>query len=154
MAEADVVDEVAGLQPGSPVWRLRRERPEILAATQGSHDALLLPPDPGAFSHAERALVARRVAELSGDEALAMHYKSLMRAEPPDSPQLRAMLRHAEMLATSPGQATRADLEALQAAALSVAEIVTLSQLVALVSHQVRVVAGLRMMVPMMEGAA
>lgn len=154
MAEADVVDEAAALRPGSPVWRLRRERPEVLAATQGSHDALLLPPHPGAFTHAERALIARRVAELSGGDALAAHYGALAGTGAPDSPRFRAMLRHAEMLATNPDQATRADLDALQEAGLSVAEIVTLSQIVALVSHQARVVAGLRMMASMAEGEA
>ena len=154
MEQADVVDRAAGLEPGSPVFKLRRERQDILQATQGSHDALLLPAEPGGFSRAERARVAHLVAERSGDAALAAHYRALAGEADAASPRLDAKLRHAEMLTTSPRDATRASIERLQAEGLSVADIVTLSQLVALVSHQVRVVAGLRQMAAAPVGAA
>ena len=48
------------------------------------------------------------------------------------------------LVATAPGSATRADLDALRDAGLTPRDIVTIAQIVAFVSYQVRVVAGLR----------
>jgi uncharacterized protein YciW len=60
------------------------------------------------------------------------------------SPRLAAILRHVALVATAPGSATRARLDALQQLGLAPRDIVTLAQIVAFVSYQVRVAAGLR----------
>ncbi|MEJ1979336.1 MAG: hypothetical protein WDN49_27790 [Acetobacteraceae bacterium] len=91
---------------------------------------------------AERGQVALRVAELSGHAALAAHYRSLAAPGPRDE----AILHHATLLATAPGRATRADIDALRDAGLTALEIVTLSQIAAFVSYQVRVAAGLALL--------
>jgi uncharacterized protein YciW len=135
----DLLDDLLGPR----VAALRAARPEFVRYTQGSYDAMVAPPHPTGLTASERAAAARRTAELSGHQALAAHYAAL-----PTSPGPRdaAILRHAELLATNPGHATKADLEALAAAGLSPTEIVTLSQIVAFVAYQVRVAGGLALL--------
>ena len=128
---------------GSRVAALRTARPDFVRYTQGSYDAMVAPPDPHGLTASERALAARRAAELSGHPALAAHYATLPTAP---GPRDVAILRHTELLTTRPGEATRADIEALQAAGLSATEIVTLSQIVAFVAYQTRAAAGLALL--------
>src|SRR5271166_7151277 len=110
----DLLNAIIGAPPGSPLAALRAQRPDILRHTQGSHDVLLSPDDPGGLLLAERALVARRVAELSPHAALVAHYQALLdaRGMPPSGPRTAAILAHAERLAVAPGSATKAHLEA------------------------------------------
>jgi uncharacterized protein YciW len=144
---ADLLNTILGVAEGSPLAALRAQRPEILQHTQGSYDVLLTPQDPDGLSLAERALVAQRVAALSGHAALAAHYQELVDACGAVAPARReALLAHATLLATSPGRATPANLAALQAVGLSERDIVALSQLVAFVAYQVRAAVGLALL--------
>ena len=135
----DMIDDIVGPKAAA----LRAARPDYVRFAQGSYEAMVAPPDPAGLSLSERALAARRTAELSGDAQLAGRYAAL-----PITPGARdaAILRHVDLLALSPGRATRADIEALQAAGLSSMEVVTLSQIVAFVAFQVRVVAGMALL--------
>ncbi len=128
---------------GPRVAALRASRPDFVRYTQGSYEVMVAPPDPLGLTASERVLAARRTAELSGHPALTAHYATLATA-----PGTRdaAILHHAELLATRPGDATRADIDALTQAGLSPTEIVTLSQIVAFVAYQVRVTAGLALL--------
>ena len=119
---------------------LRGDRPDLVRYSQGSYEAMITPPDPHGLSASERVLAARLAAELSRHGALAAHYATLPATS---GPRDAAILRHAALLAARPGEATKADIAALQAAGLSAMEIVTLSQIVALVAYQARVLAGL-----------
>jgi uncharacterized protein YciW len=145
---ADLLNAIVGAPPGSPLAVLRAQRGEILRHTQGSHDVLLSPDDPGGLSLAERALVARRVAEFSTHAALTAHYQALLdaRGTPAAEPRTAAILAHAERLATAPGSATKAHLAALTAVGLAPRDIVALAQLVAFVAYQVRVAVGLSLL--------
>ncbi len=136
---ADLLDDLLGPRAAA----LRAARPDLKRYTQGSYDVIVAPAHPEGLTASERAQAACRTAELSGHAALAAHYRSL-----PSTPGPRdaAILRHAELLATSPGKATRDDVAALTAAGLSPMEIVTLSQIVAFVAFQVRVAAGLALL--------
>ena len=109
---------------------------------------LLSPEEPGGLSLAERAIVARRVAEIFVHPALTAHYQALVdaRGEPADRPRVAAILAHAERLASAPGSAAKAHLVALEAVGLSAREIVALTQLVAFVAYQVRVAVGLSLL--------
>jgi uncharacterized protein YciW len=142
---ADIVDLVAALAPDSPIAALRRQREAFVRHTQGSHEVLLAPADPGGVSLTERAAAAMRVAEIEGDAVLIAHYQARLRelgeAHAPPRP---AILRHVELVAAAPGAATQADIAALRAAGLDPRDIVVITQIVAFVSYQVRVVAGLR----------
>lgn len=61
-------------------------------------------------------------------------------------PRLAAALEHAHLLVFRPREASRAALQALADAGWRTAEIVTLSQLVAFLSFQIRAAAGLRVL--------
>jgi uncharacterized protein YciW len=135
----DLLDDLLGPR----VAGLRAARPDFVRYTQGSYDAMVVPPHPTGLTASERATAARRTAELSGHQALAALYAALP-ATP--GPRDAAILRHAELLAMTPCHATKADIEALHTAGLSPTEIVTLSQIVAFVAYQVRVAAGLALL--------
>jgi len=145
----DVIDRAAGLAPGDPLHAARRFRAKVVEATQASHDALLHQPVHG-LSSADRLRVAVHVCMLSGATSLKQHYEAQLAASVgPDatpSPALPALLRFAAALTTDPRDGDRAALEALRHAGLDDAAIVALAQLVAFVSYQLRVVAGLRAM--------
>ena len=147
-AQQDLIDSVVGIAPGSPLARLRAQRPDFVRYTQGYHDALLNPSGPGGLSRPERALIALTTAELSGHAGLAAHYRKLLDASGamPDSPRRAALLDHVRRLVQAPGSATPAHLAALRETGLTATDIVTLSQIVAFVSYQVRVAAGLALL--------
>ena len=65
---------------------------------------------------------------------------------PAASPRLAAILRFTHALTTDPVKADKAALLHLKESGLSTPEIVTLAQLIAFISYQTRVVAGLRAM--------
>ena len=144
----DLLNTIIGAAPSSALATLRAQRAEIQRHTQGSHDVLLYPADPGGLSLAERASVAHRVAGLSGHAALTAHYQTLVAAhgEPPADARRDAILAHAERLAEAPGSATRAHLTALGAVGLQARDIVALAQLVAFVAYQVRAAVGLSLL--------
>ncbi|XEY20867.1 hypothetical protein ABMY26_31090 [Azospirillum sp. HJ39] len=135
-----LIDLIAGLDEGSPLQVLRARRAEVRARTQAAHDALLAPRRPGLFPATERAAVAARIASLAGNDALAAHYRELggaVEARP-------ALIAHAERVTLSPRHSRPEHLSALEAAGLDAHGIVALSQLIALVNYQVRLLAGLQ----------
>lgn len=157
----DVIDQVLGLKPDSPLAQLRAERAKLKHLTQTSYVAALHPAEPRNFSYAERATIAARMAGLWKSEELAAHYKALAAAEgaegdvaalaepgfmPTENGRLAAILRHVDLVTLSPKQATRGNIEALSAAGLDDRDIVTLAGLIAFVNYQVLVVAGLKML--------
>jgi uncharacterized protein YciW len=146
--DGDLLNQIIGAPSGSPLAELRAQRPDILRHTQGSHEVLLSPDDPGGLSLAERAMVARVVATLSGHAALTAHYQALVaaRGEPSAGARRAAILAHAERLTTAPGTATKQHLAMLDAVGLSARDIVALAQLVAFVAYQVRAAVGLSLL--------
>ncbi len=144
----DLLETIIGVAPDSALSQLRAQRPDIVRHTQGSHDVLLSPADPGGLSLAERALVAARVAELSGHVALAGHYRSLLaeRGEPPHSERQDTILRHVARVTTAPGTAVPLHIDTLRAIGLEARDIVALTQIVAFVSYQVRAATGLALL--------
>ncbi len=75
---ADLLEDILGIAPGSPLAALRRRRPEALRHSQGAYEELLRPADPGGISYAERAALALRVALREGEAALAARYRALL----------------------------------------------------------------------------
>ena len=147
MNDPDVIDRAAGLAPGDPLHTARRCRAKVVEATQASHDALLMQPVPG-LSPADRLRVAVRACEAAGASDLAGHYVELLASDASESaapsPALPEMLRFAARLTTDPRRSDRAAIAALKSAGLNNAAIVALAQLVAFLSYQLRVVAGLK----------
>jgi len=145
----DVIDRAAGLARGDSLHAARRFRAKVVEATQASHDALLGQAVDG-LSTADRARVAAHICTIAGAASLAQHYEALLATDPgrdaPPSPALPVMLLFAAALTTDPRLGDRAALEPLRRAGLGDAAIVALAQLVAFLSYQLRVVAGLKAM--------
>jgi uncharacterized protein YciW len=147
MPDTDVIDLAAGLAPGDPLHTARRFRAKVVEATQASHDALLMQPVPG-LSTADRLRVAIHACTVAGATSLAAHYADLLASagdkDASPSPALPAMLQFAATLTTDPRRGDRAALGSLKSAGLDDPAIVALAQLVAFLSYQLRVVAGLQ----------
>lgn len=200
----DLIDALAGIEPGDARDAARSRRPEARAHAQGSFGALFVPADAAHVSLAERAAVALFVARLHGERPAVEFYGALLREtgrdlgagagvaleplivaeagraaatgpygefraetapEPFDAARdrtegpvyrvssieaayalgdrLAAALEHAHLLVLHPRDASRGHLQALLDAGWSTTGVVTLSQLVAFLAFQLRVVRGL-----------
>jgi CMD domain protein len=159
--DKDVIAEIVGVKAGSGLAEVLATRADIMVLTQKSHEAALTPVAPGGLSHAERAALACRVAKLNNDRDFERHFEMLLEQADVsgeaaqiadmwfrggDDRRLTALIRHTDLIAHEPRNASRGDIELLQDAGLSDADIVRLSELVAFVSYQIRVAAGLRLM--------
>jgi CMD domain protein len=157
----DVMDQLAGLTPGSAVAALRRQRPDVVKYTQTSDDAIFSPHDDGGLTRAERAAAALRIATVIGDTGLQEHYRARLAPLDADgtlrkgaeggataagNARRAAIFWHVERASSEPGEATAGDLDALRAVGLSPHAIVSLSQVIAFVNYQARVAAALRML--------
>jgi uncharacterized protein YciW len=150
----DVIAALAGAADNPAVAAAMAGRADLMAASQANYQAVMAPDDPGGLSGDERHALACRIATIAGDAALAAQYRAGLgaagaladpTAPPPADRRLAAMLRHADLLTRSPREATRGDIAALTAAGLATADIVRLSQVIAFVNYQLRVIAGLRL---------
>jgi uncharacterized protein YciW len=149
LESTDVMDRLAGLVPGSPVAELRRQRPDVVRHTQGSDEAIFAPKDDGGLSRAERAAAALRIAVLLRETALQDHYRARLAelgAEPAADARWRRVLAHVERVTLDPDSATKRHVDDLLASGLTPHAVVSLSQLIAFVNFQARVLAGLRML--------
>jgi len=147
------MDRLAGLAPDSALAALRRQRPDVVRHLQASDEAIFRPREDGGLSPAERIAAALRVAELLRDKTLESHYRGRLvaagaQAEPPGKGGKRwtVILAHVERVTLDPGSASRAHVNELSEAGLSPQAIVALSQLIAYVNFQSRVLAGLLML--------
>lgn len=155
----DVVDQVAGLNNGSATHALRHTREKVATATQGSYDALFDAALPG-LTLGERLLVALYTCRLTPAPELAEHYRARLTGTPVDASalqavdqgdadaladtRLRAILAFTRTLVERPIEGDREALLRLPAAGLATADVVTLAQLIAFLSYQTRLAAGLR----------
>ena len=190
--DTDVIDTLAGIEPGSPLDAIRRRRPQARDQAQASYRALFKPEIAGGVTAIERFAVAVFVVGLHGDKAAATFYADglagtgataeLRRAideavaaakgqgpygsfpagplsrEDTAGPtysvvaetrdaigsRLTAAFEDMHLLVFHPRDAAPAALQALLDAGWSTTDIVTLSQIAAFLSFQVRVAAGLR----------
>ena len=190
--DADVIDALVGITPGSPLDAIRVRRPEARAHAQATYRALFAPDVPGNVTAQERFTVGAFVAGLHGDAAIAAFYVeglvasgataalreavdsaiaeagargpygsypagplSREDAAGPDyrvGPKTRhalgrrlpAAFEHVHLLVFHPRDAAPAALQALLDVGWSTTDIVTLSQIVAFLSFQIRVIGGLR----------
>lgn len=167
----DVLNTLSRITAPSPPSALRAERHAATTHTQRSYEALFSPSRFGDVSEFERVVVALRVAAVHREPLLIDHYRRLAIKARPDAEgaadvvvvgdiidaaalagagiaaegasRLAAQFRHADLLAGHPVDARPEHLVALRDARLGVDAIVTLSQLIAFVSFQARVLRGL-----------
>lgn len=154
----DIVDQLVGLTPGTQTFDVRHKRDKVAAATQGSYDALFDPALPG-LPLADRLLVALYATRITPSPLLAAHYRARVveagvpaadiavaeSGKPADAaaPRLAAILEFTRKLIEKPVEGDEAALKTLPAAGVSTPAVVTLSQLIAFLSYQTRLVAGL-----------
>lgn len=157
---SDIVFRLAGIDPKSSLAEVVAKRADIFELTEKTHDAALRPAEPGGLSHAFRAAIACRIARLNGDRSFAEHFEGVLNEAKAltdermvadlgfkgSDGRTKALIRHADMVAANPRDATSANIDSLRQAGVSEPDIVRLSELVAFVSYQIRVVAGLRLM--------
>lgn len=148
MSEPDLMNRLAGLAPDSPLALLRAERADIARHTEGAYAAVITPVDPAGLSLTERAAIARDVATHNADATLIAHYNSLLAGtgQPEAGPRWDAIAAHVAMVSVTPRDASPAALDRLRAVGLGERQIVALSQIVAYVSYQTRVLSGLKLM--------
>jgi CMD domain protein len=154
----DIVDRIAGLTPGSATHATRHRRDKVAAATQRSYEALFDPALPD-LSLTDRLLVALYACTLSNASGLAAHYAERLASIDADravidqvargsadtqEPRLRAMLYFTRTLIEAPVDGDKTALERLPAAGIPTPAVVALAQLIAFLSYQIRLTAGLR----------
>ncbi|MEZ4563296.1 MAG: peroxidase-related enzyme [Thermomicrobiales bacterium] len=151
----DLIDQLAGLAPDSPVAALRREKPDLVAFAQGSDQSLLEPAGSVGLSLLERHVVAYRVGLLTGFPTVEKRHRRRLLdfgrtdlashiERYPDvrlEPRLAAIIRHTDLVTLRPGAAGPEDIAALHAAGLTPAAVVTLGQLLGYLGYQVRAIA-------------
>jgi CMD domain protein len=188
----DVIDLLAGIEPGSSLSGIRARRLQARENAQKSYVALFEPADFGDFAAVDRYAIAAFVTGVHDEPAAASFYlaklaktadrlelaealKAEIERAKTEGPygtfpagqlsvedkagliyrvagdgqrvlgaRLAAALEHAHLLVFRPRDASSAAMQALLEAGWSSTAIVTLSQLVAFLSFQVRAVAGLR----------
>jgi CMD domain protein len=157
----DVMDQLAGLAADSWLAQLRRQRPDVVRHLQGSDEAIFAPRDDGGLTLGERAAAALRIAVLLRDARLQKHYR--VRLEPLDAStglaagasggsagvadrRWQAVLAHVERVTADPDSARSEHIDGLLAAGLSPRAVLALSQLIAYVNFQSRVLAGLNLL--------
>lgn len=146
--QVDLLAELAEIAPDSTLAQARATRQAATDAVQSSYLALFAPADAGDFPLAQRLRLAQRISEWHGEPRLAAHYAALLehQGDAPEDERLPAALAHAERLAFQPANANAQHLQALRQAGWSLDAIVTLSQLIAFVSFQSRLLRGYRLL--------
>lgn len=136
----DVIDDLAGISPGSRLDGLRALRPDVRASLN-AYEAAIFEGESG-LTWAERHAVARHVAELNAEPALAAYHQ----APSGDSPRLSALTEYATLITRTPDQASPEAIEALMQAGLAPRDVVMMGQLIAHLNFQARLLAGLRLL--------
>jgi CMD domain protein len=192
--DADVIDTLVGITPGSVLDAIRARRPDARDQAQASYRALFAPEIPGEVTAVERFAVAAFVTGLHGAAETMAFYAARLAASgapvelrraidgaiaaakgqgpygsypagplsredttgPPHrvaaetrralGSRLAAAFDHMHLLVFHPRDAAPAALQVLLDAGWSTTDIVTLSQIAAFLSFQIRVVAGLRVL--------
>lgn len=138
----DLLAALADIDPASELAQARAERHAATQHTQGSYDVLFTQDDED-LPLAERFALAAQVAAWHGASRLEAHYRQ---PNQPHGARFDAGLTFAELLSLHPVDAAPQHIETLQRAGWSPRGIVTLAQLVAFVSFQSRLLAGLRLL--------
>lgn len=143
----------SGVDRGSPVADALEHRAGIMMMTQIAENAVLNPADPGVWGRPLREAFAARIARLNGADALAEHYagsidtqKYSTIADPEADENIDPSVKFLDAVATRPRDITAEDIKLLQDADISDADIVRLTELVAFVSYQIRLVMGLSLL--------
>ena len=164
----DVIDQIVPLSLGQATYAVRHERAKVVASTQGSYEAMFSSTVAG-ISVTERLLVALHACRLSNADSLSSHYLARLDASGADpgvvdvvghdkalpslDPRLETILHFTSTLILRPLEGDKQAIDALVAAGLSTPAIVALGQLIAFLSYQIRMTAGLQAMAALEQAA-
>ncbi|MFC3060138.1 carboxymuconolactone decarboxylase family protein [Paenirhodobacter populi] len=154
----DTIDRLTGGKGAD----LKAARGTVWAGLEASHQALFGPDAIADITPAERALVALAVSVWHADEPAASFYataaldagatdtdlaaaRAAARAGQGGAERLAALLAHAHLLTFAPAEASPAALQSLRDAGISEDGIISASQLIAYVAHQLRAAHVLRL---------
>ncbi|WBV23890.1 alkylhydroperoxidase domain protein [Pantoea piersonii] len=142
----DLLAELADIDPASELAQARATRDAATRHTQGSYEVLFSQQEAD-FPLAERVALAAQVAEWHGAERLRAHYAAHQALQPlGDAARQMQALAFARRLTFEPVAAAPEHIQALRDAGWSARGVVTLAQLVAFISFQSRLLAGLRLL--------
>ena len=164
----DVIDQIVPLSAGQSTYAVRHERAKVVASTQGSYEAMFSSAVAG-ISVTERLLVALHACRLSNADSLATHYRAQLVSSHADrslidvvdsmasqtnfDARLKTILHFTSTLILRPLEGDKQAIDALVAAGLSTPAIVALGQLIAFLSYQIRMTAGLQAMAALEQTA-
>lgn len=156
----DLIDSLLGLDPQGTTYKARHFREKVLTGTQASYDALFSPTLD--LSLAYRWLVALYASRLTHAEELAQHYLEQAQAhgvsaqwleaiesgqlESLDDQVLKNILLFTRKLIVKPVEGDKDAVQQLKQAGIATPDIIALSQLIAFLSYQIRLLAGLKAM--------
>ncbi len=153
-APPDILDQMAGITGSSPLYGVRRQRPDYVKGANTCRASVLSPSDDHGLPPALRLALALRMARLIGVESHIQHYQQYVIATPyqtlaagqtpPDASRfLLAILAHCDNVTQSPASSQRQAISHLQQSGLTSPQIVALSELIAFINYESRVAAGL-----------
>jgi len=150
----DAIDRAAGLEPDMPAFDVRDRRAEFLDGAEACRKCVLEPDDDLGLAPDIRMAIGRRVARTSDNEKIVAAYPlpaspalaAFAEGDEPSDPYLAAIAAHTDMIASDPGRSSAADLQRLLDAGLTVPQVIALSELLAFVCFQIRVVHGLALL--------
>lgn len=155
----DTMDRAAGISADDALFATRRFRPEFVQGAEQCRLSVLQPADDRGLALDLRLALARRMAALHADPVLVADYDAQLTQLGPseqllalaggerdlDEP-LASIARHVDLITLTPKKAEAHHITLLAKAGLNNPQIVALSELIAFVSFQTRVAAGLRLM--------
>ncbi len=137
--------------------RFRNFRPEFVSGAEVCESALLAPANDQGLARPLRLALSLRMAKALGVSSLVSTLTKAIETEGSTPPLIAiadgqdevldafhtAIVHHADLITVTPRDATRQDLEALQQAGLTIPQIIALSELIAFINFEARIIAGL-----------
>jgi len=154
---SSIIIRAAGISENDPTLEVLSQRSDLLELSEHAHNACLTPRDPGGITLEERAALASRMCVLNGESVLSEHYASMLPSGHAllsisqgggnigDNDRLHALIRHVDLVTNQPKDAVSEDIENLKEVGVAGPDIVRLSELIAFVNYQIRVVQGIRL---------
>ena len=151
---SDTVLEATGIGGAGPVAGAVAGRANIFEMTEAAEDAVLRPRETGRWPHTLRAGLAARIANQNDAQDLARRFlenagefANLADPKTGGTGDLVPVLAFMDKVATQTREVKADDIASLQKAGIADADIVRLCELNAFLAYQLRVIAGLRLMV-------
>ncbi len=160
MTQEDIINQVLGIAVDSPLYQVRQFREKIVKGTQDSYEALFS--DKLTVPLTWRYAVAVLSSHLVGSVEFEKHYRALAEQsglsnqvldaivtgqfDTLEDKTLAEILRFTQKLSLKPVEGDKDAVLILKKAGIATHDIVALSQLIAFLSYQLRLAAGLKAM--------